>query len=75
MCLIKKSERSGRRKSGPKSRPSNSGKHKPTRIISHRTKCKETRKNYLFEDPSIRGEARSLWEADDIYDEDDFKDC
>jgi hypothetical protein len=32
------------------------------------------KKDYLLEDPSIKNEARSLWEAEDIYDEDDFDD-
>ena len=75
MCLIKKSERSGRSKSGLKSRSSDIGKTKHTRVVSRRTKRKLVRKNYLFEDPSIKGEAHSLWEAEDIYDEADFKDC
>jgi len=32
------------------------------------------KKNYLLEDPSIKNETHSLWEAEDIYDEDDFCD-
>ncbi|MFB0920663.1 MAG: hypothetical protein QMB62_07245 [Oscillospiraceae bacterium] len=71
MCLIKTSKRSGKNNSASKSRSSN----KHTRVVSRRTKRKAARKDYLFEDPSIRGEAHSLWEAEDIYDEDDFKDC
>ena len=39
-----------------------------------RTQHKKKKKDYLLEDPSIKNEARSLWEAEDIYDEDDFDD-
>ena len=37
-----------------------------------KTKQKKKKKDYLLEDPSIKNEARSRWEAEDIYDEDDF---
>ena len=35
-------------------------------------KRKKRYKDYLIEDPSVRHEAHSFWEAEDIYDEDDF---
>ena len=73
MSLRIRSERYSSSKRDSKS--DNLRKHKKMRVISRKMKRKTSQKGYLFEDPSIRGEAHSLWEAEDIYDEDDFRDC
>lgn len=49
-----------------KSAPKNNSKKKE---MIHKKK-----KDYLLEDPSIRNEAHTKWEAEDIYDEEDFCD-
>ena len=61
MCLIRKRQPS---------------KHKTVRkgALIQKQKKKKRREDYLIEDPSIRYEAHSRWEAEDIYDEDDFCD-
>lgn len=59
MCLLRK-RRFPKRKNARKA------------VLKHKQKKK--REDYLIEDPSIRHEARSRWEAEDIYDEDDFND-
>ena len=57
MCLLRKKRLS---------------KRKNARKDVSKKKKKKNREDYLIEDPSIRHEARSRWEAEDIYDEDDF---
>ena len=48
---------------------------KTKRDLNAKTKRKPKKKaDYLIEDTSIKNEAHSKWEADDIYDEDDFND-
>lgn len=60
MCLIKRKKQRYVAKHAQKTATKN----------KHRSK----QKGYLLEDPSIRHEVHSLWEAEDIYDEDDFCD-
>lgn len=52
---------------------------KKKKVVSEKKSFKKRtqrkkKKDYLLEDPSIRKEVHSLWEAEDIYDEDDFCD-
>jgi hypothetical protein len=60
LCLLKNRERPPVRKS--------------RRHGNLKANKKKLSRDYLIEDPSIRHEAHSRWEAEDIYDEDDFKD-
>lgn len=60
MCLLKRRKQSFVRKIVRKIEPKN--------------KRKKVHENYLIEDPSIKHEAHSRWEAEVIYDEDDFDD-
>jgi|GEM_PF-6401884 len=60
MCLIKSKKRLPEKKHPEKA--AKKGKHL------------KKYPDYLIEDPSIKHEAHSKWEADDIYDEDDFRD-
>ena len=47
-------------------------KHLQKTVMKDKHRSKQ--KSYLLEDPSIKHEAHSRWEAEDIYDEDDFCD-
>ena len=50
-------------------------KKKKPNVKKNTLKKKKTNKkkyNFLIEDPSVKNEAHSRWEAEDIYDEDDF---
>ena len=60
MCFLKKPKQPANQKNARKA------------VTKHNNKKK--RENYLVEDASIKHEAHSRWEAEDIYDEDDFKD-
>lgn len=59
--LFKKKKRAPSKEKKPISKHRKDGQHK-----KHRS--------YLMEDPSIKNEAHSRSEAEDIYDEDDFDD-
>ena len=61
MCLLMNKKRLSRKKSVSR-KAAKKGKHL------------KKYPDYLIEDPSIKNEAHSKWEADDIYDEDDFND-
>lgn len=51
-----------------------SGKRRVSGKAAKKGKHLKKYPDYLIEDPSIKNEAHSKWEADDIYDEDDFND-